>query len=66
MSIGKTYFGIMSSERVSNISTRDIGDHNHEKIKVDGLFNIIFIYIGDKIVVNHSEGDLSYILIGSA
>jgi hypothetical protein len=60
MSIGKTYFDIITSESVVNISTRDIGDHNHAKIKVDRLFNIILIDIGDKIVVNHSEGDLSY------
>jgi hypothetical protein len=60
MSIGKTYFDILTSESVFNISTLYIGDHNKAKIKFDGVFNIILIYIGDKIVVNHSEGDLSY------
>jgi hypothetical protein len=60
MSIGKTYFEIITSESVVNISTRDIGDHNHVKIKIDGLVNIILIDSGDKIVINHSEGDLSY------
>ena len=60
MSIGKTYFDIITSESVVNISTRDIGDHNHAKIKVDGLFNIILIDIGDKIVVSHSGDSFSY------
>jgi hypothetical protein len=60
MSIGKTYFDIITSESVVNISTLDIGDYNHAKIQFDRLFNIILIDIGDKIVINHSEGDLSY------
>jgi hypothetical protein len=51
---------IITSERVVNISTRDIGDHNHAKIKVDGLFNIILIDIGDKIVISHTGDILSY------
>jgi hypothetical protein len=61
MSIVKTYFDIITSESVVNISTRDICDHNHAKIKVDCLFNIILIDIGDKIVVNHSGDTFSYI-----
>jgi hypothetical protein len=40
MSISKTYFDIITSESVVNISTHGRGDHNHEKIKVDGLLNI--------------------------
>jgi hypothetical protein len=60
MSIGKTYFHIITSESVVNISTRDIGDHNNAKIKVDGLFNIILIDIGDKIVISHT-GDTYHI-----
>jgi hypothetical protein len=62
MSIGKIYFDIITSESVVNISTRDIGDHNHAKIKVDGLFNIILIDIGDKIVISHSGDSFSYTL----
>jgi hypothetical protein len=61
MNIVKTYFDIITSESVVNISTRDIGDHKYAKIKVNGLVNIILIDIGDKIVINYSEGDLSYI-----
>jgi hypothetical protein len=60
MSIGKTYFDIITSESVVNISTRDIGDHNHAKIKVDGLFNIILINIGDKLVISRTGDTLSY------
>jgi hypothetical protein len=60
MSIRKTYFDIITSESVVNISTRDIRDHNHAKIKVDGLFNISIINIGDKIVINHNDDTLSY------
>jgi hypothetical protein len=60
MSIDKTYFDIITSESVVNISTRDIGDHNHAKIKVEGIFNIILIDIGDKIVISHSGDTLSY------
>jgi hypothetical protein len=60
MSIGKTYFDIITSNSVINISTRDIGDHKYAKIKIDGLFNIILIDIGDKIVVNHSGDSFSY------
>jgi hypothetical protein len=60
MSLGKTYFDIITSENVVNSSTRDIGDHNHAKIKVTGLFNIILIDIGDKIVISHTSDTLSY------
>jgi hypothetical protein len=60
MSIGKTYFYIITTESIVNISTRDIGDHNHAKINVDGLFNIILIDIGEKIVINHTGDTLSY------
>jgi hypothetical protein len=51
----KTYFDIITSESVINISTRDIGDYNQAKIKIDGLFNMILIEIEDKIVITHSE-----------
>jgi hypothetical protein len=34
MSIGKTYLDIITSEPLIDISTRDIGDHKHIKIKV--------------------------------
>jgi hypothetical protein len=60
MSIGNTYFDIITSESVVNISTHDIGDHNHAKIKVDGLFYIILIDIGDKIVISPTGETLSY------
>jgi hypothetical protein len=60
MSIGETYLDIITSESVVKISIRDIGDHNHAKIKIDGLFNIILIDIGDKIVINHTDDTLSY------
>jgi hypothetical protein len=44
MNIGKRYFDIITFEIVVNISTRDIGDHNHAKIKVDG-FLILFLLL---------------------
>jgi hypothetical protein len=59
MSIGKAYFDIITSDSVVNISTGDIGDHNHAKIKVDGLVKIFFIDISDKIVINHTDDTLS-------
>jgi hypothetical protein len=61
MSIRKTYFDIITSESVVNISTRDISDHNHAKIKIDGLFTIILIYIVDKIIISYPGETLSYI-----
>jgi hypothetical protein len=60
MSIGKTFIDSITSESVVNISTRDIRDHNHAKIKVDGLYNIILIDIGDKIVIIHLSDTLFY------
>jgi hypothetical protein len=60
MSIDNAYFGIITTEKVVNISTRNRGDHNHAKIKTDGLFNIILIDIGDKIVIKHTGYTLSY------
>jgi hypothetical protein len=60
MSIGKTYFDIIISDSVVNISTRDIGDYNPAKINIDGLFTIILIDICDKIVISHTGDTLSY------
>jgi hypothetical protein len=60
MSIDKTYFDIITSESVVNLSTRNIGDHNNAKIKVNDLFHIILIDIGDKIVISHTGDTLSY------
>jgi hypothetical protein len=60
MSIGKTYFDIIISESVVNISIRDIGEHKFAKIKVDRLFNIILIGVADKIVISHTSDTLSY------
>jgi hypothetical protein len=50
----------ITSDSVGNISTRDLGDDNHAKIKVGGLFNIDLIDIGDKIIFNYSGNTLSY------
>jgi hypothetical protein len=63
MSVNKTYFDIIISDSVVNILSWNIGDHNHVKITVNGLFNIFLIDIGDKIVINYSEGILSFIKI---
>jgi hypothetical protein len=60
MSIGKTYLDIITSEPIIDISTRDIGDHKHVKIKVNGIFIIILIEIGDRISVNNGTNTLTY------
>jgi hypothetical protein len=60
MNIGKTYLYIISSEPLIDISTRDIGDHKHAKIKVNGIFNIILIEIRDRISVNNGTNTLTY------
>jgi hypothetical protein len=44
MNIGKTYFDIITSESVVDISTCDIGDHNYWKIRVKD-FLILFLLI---------------------
>jgi hypothetical protein len=60
MSIIKIYLDIITSELLINISMRDIGDHKHEKIKVNGIFNIILIEIGNIISLNNGTNTLTY------
>jgi hypothetical protein len=55
----KTYLDIRTSDPLINISTRDISNQKHAKIKEDGILNIILIDIGDTIVVKSALNNFS-------
>jgi hypothetical protein len=60
MSIGKTYLDIITFESKIDISTRDLCDQRHVKIKIHGIYNIVLIDVGDKIVLSNGVNELSY------
>jgi hypothetical protein len=63
MSIGKTYLDIITSEPIINISTRDIGDQKHVKIKGLDADEVTVVMSGEALTfgpVSYSNTSVGY------